>query len=527
MGLTYGEIFPMKFKDLLLPAGLTLITVWAVQTFLFPKKGASDASSTIRSGQSFVAPTSKIELKPLNKEIDFIDEKRSKKAIITEVETDLANYVFTSDGATLDRVEIKRVVNGKQRLINTVFPVIQNEKENGCFLVALEEKTPYYYTFIGRDETDSEVNIRYRYDSPKNDIAVSKIYTIFKETYKVNLTVELEPKKSLSDPVQARIFFPSPFTPEIPGGPYSVFVNEKGSIKRVVGNKINEQEGLFNPQLFGGDTKYFLHTMVEDQDSFVNRAYYREKSSEKLFAILEGPAVTQRTKWTVSFYFGPKEEAAMALVDARLFQTLDYSGILAPVSKFLLAFLKFLHKYVGNYGLAIILLTLLMKLLLLPFTMKAEKGIKQRAELQKKLKYVEQKYKHDKETLNQAKAELIKKHGMPGIGGCLPMFLQMPIFFALSRVLSSSIEFYQAPFMFWITDLSAKDPYYILPVLLISTMLLQAFTGEKSQQMTIIVMALVFGAFVSSLSAGLALYIMVSSLLGVVQTVLQRRLTTA
>lgn len=145
----------------------------------------------------------------------------------------------------------------------------------------------------------------------------------------------------------------------------------------------------------------------------------------------------------------------------------------------------------------------------------------------KKLKYLEQKYKNDKETLSRMKAELIRKNGMGGLGGCLPVFFQMPVFFALSRMLTGSIEFYQEPFGFWITDLSAKDPYFVLPALMVVSMLLQAFTGDKSQRFMFVAIAFVFGAFLANLSAGLVLYIAVSTLLGVLQTVVQRKLKAA
>ncbi len=514
----------MNFKDMLLPLGLALITVFAIQRFFFSSnKGQDSSGQGARSGQSFVAPRNKMDYRPLNREIDFIDEKRLHKAVMTEVETDLAKLVFSNDGASLERLEIKRKLNGKPSLINTVFPVGQKEREDKCFLVALENKTPYYYKLLGTSETDSAIEVRYQYRSPVSDVNINKTYTIFKETYKVNLKVEVEQKKELEEGVRARIFFPSPFTPEIPGTPSAVVVNEKGSVERKPGGKLDAQTGWFNPELFGGDSKYFLNVMVEDADKFVQRAYYRAPSDKKLFSILEGPNVQKPTSWTVSFYFGPKEEGAMARVDERLEQTLEYSGLLAPIAKFLLWFLKLLKEYVGNYGLAIIILTLLIRLFLLPFTMRAEEGMKKRLELQKKLKYVEQKYKNDKETLNRTKAELIRKHGMPGVGGCLPLLLQVPVFFALSRVLSSSIEFYKAPFVFWIHDLSAKDPYYVLPVLLVLAMLAQALTGEKSQRFMVVAMALVLGAFVANLAAGLALYIMMSSLLGVLQTTIQKR----
>jgi len=214
-------------------------------------------------------------------------------------------------------------------------------------------------------------------------------------------------------------------------------------------------------------------------------------------------------------------------VDPLLEQTLSYSGLLAPISKFLLDLLNFFYKYVGNYGLAIILLTLLMRLVLLPFTWRMGKGMKKHAELKKKLQYIEQKYKNDRELLARAKADLIRKHGIPGLGSCLPMLLQVPIFFALGNVLRGSIELYKAPFLLWITDLSVKDPYYVLPALMGLTMLFQAATVDKNQRLMFIVMAFVVGAITANMSAGLALYIMMSVGLGALQTFIQKKMKAA
>ena len=321
-----------------------------------------------------------------------------------------------------------------------------------------------------------------------------------------------------------RLFYPSPFTPDIPDGISAIFVDEKDSVKKTASGSLNAYQGWFKPALFGSDNKYFIHAMIQDRDAFVQRAYYRGPLQKKIFSILEGPSVTENKSWTLSFYFGPKEEGAMARVDSRLEQTLDYSGILAPISKIMLSFLKFLHKYLGNYGLAIILLTLLIRLSMFPFTMGGEKSSKQRAEMAKKMKYIEKKYKHDKEALSRAKAELIRKHGLPGLGACLPLLLQLPVFWALNRLLSSSIEFYQAPFFWWITDLSARDPYYVLPVCMVLVMLFQASIAEKSQRTLLIGVALFFGAITVNFAAGLALYIVVSVLLGVLQTIIQKKM---
>ena len=123
------------------------------------------------------------------------------------------------------------------------------------------------------------------------------------------------------------------------------------------------------------------------------------------------------------------------------------------------------------------------------------------------------------------RVELIKKHGMPGLGGCLPLLIQMPLFIAFSRVLGNSIALYGAP-MLWIKDLSVADPYYVLPFLLMVSMLLTLVASEgsdKKQQISIVVMALVFGAITTKLSAGQAIYFVANALLGAIQTKLVPR----
>jgi len=460
----------MKFKDLLVPFGFSLILVILINKFFFSSKPQQNGQA-VRSGQRFTAPTSKQAARPLNREIDFIDEKPRGRAEKVEVETDLAKFIFTTNGAALDRLQMKRKINGETKLIDTVFPVNHTQREDSCFLVAFDEKTPFYYSFVDKKETDSEIEVQFRYSSAASDVNVNKIYTIFKETNKLNLTVEVEPKKGSEQMVEARIFFPSPFMHDVQEAPSSVIETEGGKIEKTSGGRLKKQDGWHNPQLFGAENKYFTHVMVGDRDKFAQRTYYRAPSKEKIFAILEGPIVTKKTRWTVSFYVGPKEEQAMALVDPRLEQTLGYAGLLAPISKVLLSLLNYIYKYVHNYGWAIIILTLFVRLLLLPFTYKSGLGGKKQGDLQKKLKYVEQKYKHDREALAREKMALMKKHAMPGLGGCLPLLLQFPLFIALSAVLRSSIEFYRAPFLIW-SDLSAKDPYYILPLLMAGVMLI-------------------------------------------------------
>jgi len=518
----------MKFKDLIFPLSLAFLLTWGIKYWYFGDSKTSGDQGEVVSGQSFVAPKTRQEIRPLNKEIDFIDEKRLHPRVLTEFETNLAKYTFSSDGASLERLEYTGASNGKLRGLGTVFPVSDAEKENKCLLLAFDEKTPYYYSFVDKQENDLEVVLRYRYDSPKSDVSVDKTFTVYKNTYKIDLKIEVSPKKVLEKGVEPRLFFGAPVMPDLGKDDLvsAVGVNERGSVTKTARASLDENVGRLKPKLFGTDSKYFVNAMISDPDQFVQRAYYKLLGDAKLFSILEGPTVDKKQAWSVSFYFGPKKQEALAIVDARLEKTLGYAGWLDFISKYLLLILKFFDKYLKNYGLAIILLTLLLRLLMLPFTLKMESGMKKRKELQKKLEYIQRKYKHDKATLAQERAELMRKHGMTGLGGCLPLLLQIPIFIALANVLRSSIELYREPFL-WITDLSAKDPYYIFPALMSLGMLINAFTVDPKQRFMFIAMGLVIGPLCSGMSAGLGLYIVSSVGIGLLQSFVVKKFKSA
>ena len=344
---------------------------------------------------------------------------------------------------------------------------------------------------------------------------------------KIGLTVTLIPKHGAS--LQARIFYPTPLMPDIAANDVksAIMSEENNAVTKLPLSRITPDKAWFAPSLVGLDNRYFVHALVQDPAQFTQRAYFKVLPSKDAIAVIEGPVVTQEQAWSVSFYMGPKEEKAMQAVDPRLEQTLDYAGWLAPISKLLLKLLTYLYGYVKNYGFAIILLTLFIKLLLLPFTLKGAQSMKKTSEMQRKLQYLQNKYKDDAEQLTRERAELIRQHGMPGMAGCLPLLLQIPVFIALSRVLSSAIELYQAPFILWIKDLSQPDPYYVLPISIAATMLLQATTVDAKQRMQFIIMAFVFGALAINFSAGLCLYICVSTLLSVIQTAVQNKFKVA
>jgi len=506
------------FRQLLIVIPLAMLTSYGLRYF-FGRHMELDTNQT-RSGQRFTAPKStEIEVhKPLKLEIDFLDAKSTKQPVVTSIQTELARYDFSTDGASLQRVEFKRNWGQQDGYLATVFPPSSGDREKSCFLVALDQKTPFAFELINKSEDADAHFLTYR--AAIDGGSLIKKFTVFKQTYRIDLEVGFDMNAGITQ--QARIVLPSPLVPELMGEDTITMIanDERNNLKLFTRSLETAHSYWATPTLFGAQDRYFVHAMVRDPNHFVQRGYFKSSENDQWYALLEGPEVNQTEMWQLSFYMGPKEDRAMNAVDPRLEQTLNYgmfSFISKPLSQFMLHALETIYGFVHNYGWAIIILTILIKLIMLPFTWRGEQSMKKRAEFQKKLDYLESKFKHDKEALGQARAELIRKHGMPGIGGCVPLLMQIPIFWALSIILANSIELYKAPFL-WIPDLSTRDPYYILPLLMVIAMIFHTpAVNDAKQRMSTVGMALFLGAVTSSFAAGLALFMVVSTLLGVVQ----------
>ncbi len=510
----------MKLQDYLL---LIALSILAVHWFWF--KQPAPVGDEIKAGQSFKVSTADQMLKPINSEVDFVSMPTAKPAETLEIMMPHANYLMSSAAASVEKLQFKRFINHKEELLTTIHATQAYEKSKHAFLVALNEMTPYYYTLVDKKHTNDVTTLVYSSQTP--EAVVTKQYTITPD-YKIDLKITIQPKKATG--VQARLFFPAPFLDELEPsqGTMGIVYDERNSLKK---NKVSELEHSLwaHPTLFGAENRYFVHALVTDPQHFTQRAYYKLDGSQHLTAILEGPVITEPTTWDLTFYCGPKEHAALAAVDPRLEGTLEY-GIFAPLSKFLLALLTLLYSYVHNYGWAIIFLTILLKLILVPFSLFGAKK-DNKGDLGKKLQHLEQKYKHDRDALARERLELLTKHGsfkdLKSAAGCLPMILQLLVPLALNKVLTSSIELYHAPFIpGWINDLSAKDPYYVLPALFVLAILMQPSTiKDPRQRLAMVIFALIAAAFFANFSAGLMLFICTWAIAGVAQTALQNRIS--
>lgn len=227
------------------------------------------------------------------------------------------------------------------------------------------------------------------------------------------------------------------------------------------------------------------------------------------------------------FYFGPKKSELLAAVDESLKELVNY-GMFAFIGRPLLAVMKVIYAFVNNWGIAIIILTIMVKLVLFPLHMYSIKSMKKMQKIQPRLKEIKEKYKGDPQRANQETLALMKTEKANPLSGCLPMLMQIPIFLALYSMLGQSFELYKQPFYFWIQDLSIKDPFFVMPVLAGGVFFIQQrltpTTGmDPAQAKVMMFMPVLMTAFMVTVPSGLALYMFVNAVFSVFQQLIVMR----
>ncbi len=259
----------------------------------------------------------------------------------------------------------------------------------------------------------------------------------------------------------------------------------------------------------------------------------KEKTLSK-YTILESGSmvvdtVSASTHFSGDLVFTKKNYDQLAKLGDKLELSVDF-GIFGIVAVPILRGLQFIYKYVGNYGLAIIILTFGVRFLLFPLQLKSFRSMKKMQVVQPELKALKEKYKGDQQKIQQETMALFKRAGTNPMSGCLPLLAQMPIFIAFYQVLYNSVELVNAPFYFWIQDLSIKDPFFVLPVLMgisffVQSKLNPSTTADPTQQKLMTFMPVIFAFFMKDLPAGLTLYMVVSAVVGVVLQLLVYKLS--
>lgn len=233
------------------------------------------------------------------------------------------------------------------------------------------------------------------------------------------------------------------------------------------------------------------------------------------------PFITGHNNMKIGGYIGPKNTDTLASINPKLVNIVEY-GYLTFMAKPMFDVLSWIESKIGNWGWAIVIMTILVRAILFPLTLKGMVSMNRMKELAPKMQELKEKYKGDAQKLNMHMLELYKKHNANPLSGCLPLILQIPIFFALYKVLLGSVELKGAEWILWINDLSEKDPYFILPILMGVTMFLQQKitpmnVSDPMQEKILKYLPVVFTVFFVTFPAGLTLYWFVSNVLSVIQ----------
>lgn len=327
------------------------------------------------------------------------------------------------------------------------------------------------------------------------------------------------------------LFFGTPLTPQenpynqtrvawLNGSSYSDTRDAKDLAKGLVVEGNSTWIGVMN--------NYFVG-MVSSEDGGIAKAGMQNGIFNGLLGktslpVGEGDPVMAKA----TYLFGPKEARVMADAPNDMGKALDY-GFFSIIAKPMVYMLDFFYKFVGNYGYAIILMTIVIKILLWPLSHKSFKSMEGLRKIQPQMAEIRAKYADDKEALNRELMATYKRHKVNPAGGCLPMLLQLPIFLGLYNALLNAIELRHAAFVNtlpftdlpWIVDLSAPDPFLITPIVMGLSMFIQQrlspAPGDPTQAKIMMFMPLIFTLFFLGFPAGLVLYWLVSNIISIIQ----------
>lgn len=292
----------------------------------------------------------------------------------------------------------------------------------------------------------------------------------------------------------------------------------------------------FETQITGGWVAmvqhYFLSAWIPDQTQS-NKFTLRRLGDKDLYVLgfvgpeqIVNPGKTER--FSAGFYVGPKDQENLGRIAPHLDLTIDY-GWLWWIAKPVFSGLQLLHGWLGNWGWAIIAVTVVLKLAFFPLSAASYRSMAKMRKLQPEMQSLRDRFGADRQQLSQEVMALYKREKVNPMGGCLPMLIQMPVFIALYWVLSESIELRHAPWILWISDLSVRDPLYVLPVLngisMFVLQTLQPAPPDPTQAKVMKVMPVMFSLFFVFFPAGLVLYWTVNSVLSIAQQwVITRRI---
>jgi YidC/Oxa1 family membrane protein insertase len=479
-------------------------------TTTVPSKGETTSVEALQAGE----PSKAAEKAPSTIESKVVLEEK-----LLRYEDDEVSFDISSHGMGLKNYTLKRYTNRKNE------PILMGKSEQRQLFATsfLGSREVLYFDLRKVSETVFEGSAQ------MGTTLVKKTFEVIpgKSSLKI-LTVVSKPDGnfrglvvSMAEPIQdlpkGSFFMPSYEHQDF-------VVSHSGTMERLnsTTSATAIDQTFSTVSMAGVSSQYFASAIVDKSDIIPEVKVTGGEGSKELIAdlIYKPTSPADSMQFNVIAFAGPKSANLLKSIDVSFYELINF-GWFATIAKVLLGLLQWFHNIIPNWGVAIILLTLLVRALVLPFNISSYKSMKKMQVIQPLVKQLQEKYKDKPELLNQEMMKLWKEHKVNPVGGCLPMFLQLPIFFALFQVLGQAIELYQAPFFGWIQDLSLRDPWFILPVLMAGSMFLQQkmtpTTMDPAQARIMQFVVLLFAIPMAFFPSGLALYTCVSTIFGIVQ----------
>lgn len=549
-------------KRVLIALVLSVGLLWGWSTFIMPEKPKQQPAATAPATQpatTQAATTQSATPASGNTQAaaaQAANPADNQPARDITVDTPLYKAVFSTKGGTLRKMYLKKYYEKP------------GEQGGNMALLDLQPRDAIPYSLgLGLPTLDANLAIR-NFHSDNSDLAVTKsgqsisfsrtvkgvlvtkTYTFDPESYAFDLKINLSNNSA----------YPTDLAPELTLTEYTAkkdinFYAFTGAQMVINGDYLEEDNGDLedNPTHAGNisfislSIPYFMGAISPDKWPAYgenNKPSFAGKGTENvMYSTLRSPrySIAPGKAMDLDFlvFYGPKDLKVLEPLGHHLDRAVDF-GYMHFISKPMLAGLNFLDEYVKNYGVAIIIITILIKIVFWPLQNKSYESMKRMQKLQPQMKKIREKYKDDKQEQNQQIMQLYKTYKVNPLGGCLPMIVQIPIFIAFYKVLGSAIELRHQPFMLWINDLSAPDRLPIgldipfvgagIPVLtllmgasMFLTQKMTPSTGDPTQQKMMMLMPVIFTVMFINFPSGLVLYWFVQNLLGIGQQYLVNR----
>jgi len=453
------------------------------------------------------------------------------------VETDLVRVGLSNRGGVIQSLELKRYHTAPPE-VKPVQLVYQGGKFKGPLSITVAnadiDKTIREGLYrIEKDFTSLDAghpvgHVTMQFQDPVTHLGVEKRLTFHHDSYVVDVAVALD---GVNEPYEVGL-----------GTNFGIvewgdgFIGLIGSASRV-DDKIDKDTPEKELELKGAvqwaalQDKYFISVMMPKQGEAV---LVKLEAPKVVTAGVRMPASGAASSVALQLYAGPKEYDTLRSLNVGLEDMIDFGwfiygswSFVKAVAKPIFYVLRFIHDYIPNYGITIILLTVGIKLIFVPLQYKSYKSMKMMKAIQPKIAAVQEKYKGDRDKLNKELMKLYRDQKVNPLGSILPMFLQMPVFIALFNVLYMSIDLRQAPFMLWVTDLSVQDPFYVLPIIMGATMFIQQKitpnTMDPTQAKIMLILPIGMTFLFINFPAGLVLYWMTNNILTITQQLVTDR----